>query len=265
MVKFLALQALFCSLLFAASATLSAQALSADASAARSLFSDESKFIDEKGFVKTKEIVGLLQENGLFDAASFSSSSLNLKFTTSDEISPAIFVKALNFSLDMMGTNIARVNEFSNLSPISYSLIALKSGGIDPVLLAQALDASGFGILEFSRQSGNLVISLEAKDAQIKSGEPIFGEEFVLPRSAGAYFLNTGGASELEIVSNEPSRWVPLVRIYDKNLEQIVSFEVHKAMHKYDLQLPSDAKYVLISDNIDINNIKNDISVKLSK
>ncbi|MCD8213079.1 MAG: hypothetical protein LUC34_03360, partial [Campylobacter sp.] len=134
-----------------------------------------------------------------------------------------------------------------------------------PVLLEEALLENGFGILDFSRQDGNLVVVLDAKDAKISSARIAFEEEAVLRRFGRSYFLDTNGSSALEIISKEPNRWVPLIRIYNKNLEQIANYEEHETMYKYDIELPNDAKYVLIDDNIDINNIKNEIIVKLTQ
>ena len=50
-----------------------------------------------------------------------------------------------------------------------------------------------------------------------------FNEETPLLKSGGTYLVDVAGASGLNIVSNEPNKWVPLVRIYDRNLNQIMS------------------------------------------
>ena len=73
------------------------------------------------------------------------------------------------------------------------------------------------------------------------------------------------GANSLNIISNEPNKWVPLVRIYDKNLNQIDLKRENEIKTNYTINLANDAKYALISYNSDIANIKNEINIKLIK
>ena len=58
---------------------------------------------------------------------------------------------------------------------------------------------------------------------------------------------------------------MPLVRIYDKNLNQIDLKKENEIKTNYTINLANDAKYALISDNSDITNIKNEIIIKLIK
>ena len=92
-----------------------------------------------------------------------------------------------------------------------------------------------------------------------------FNEETPLVKSGGTYLVGVAGASGLNIISNEPNKWVPLVRIYDKNLNQIDLKRENEIKTNYTINLANDAKYALISDNNDINNIKNEIIIKLIK
>ncbi|MCD8213614.1 MAG: hypothetical protein LUC34_06170, partial [Campylobacter sp.] len=121
MVRFLSLQVIFCALLFGTDIIVSAEALSNNASETHKIFTNPNLFINEKGFIKTKDIVDKLRQNGLFDEVSFGSPSLNLKFVANDKILPALFIKAVNSSLNAMGASVARINEVSNLATNSYS------------------------------------------------------------------------------------------------------------------------------------------------
>ena len=58
---------------------------------------------------------------------------------------------------------------------------------------------------------------------------------------------------------------MPLIRIYDKNLNQITAIKEKEIKTTVSINLTTDAKYALISDNADINNIKNEIVIKLIK
>ena len=58
---------------------------------------------------------------------------------------------------------------------------------------------------------------------------------------------------------------MPFVIIFDINLNLIVVKKENQIRSSYSIRLPNDAKYALISDNNDINNIKNEIIIKLIK
>ena len=99
----------------------------------------------------------------------------------------------------------------------------------------------------------------------LKATKVNFDEETPLLKSGGTYFVDVEGASSLDIASKESNRWMPLVRIYDKNLNQIDSIKEEQAKTAVSINLAIGAKYALISDNVDINNIKNEIIIKLIK
>lgn len=221
--------------------------------------------LEKNGSLNVGELVSRLKQAASFDSASFGSNSLNLKFISQEKVPPALFVKSINLALDNANISVARVNSLNNINQISYGVLAVKSGGIDPNLLDETLAQSGFKVLGFDRVDGNLEIFLDAKQMSLKAISVNFNEETPLLKSGGTYLVDVAGASELNIVSNEPNRWVPLVRIYDRNLNQTYIKKENQIRYSYSIILPNDAKYALISDNNDINNIKNEIIIKLIK
>ena len=180
-------------------------------------------------------------------------------------MSKRLLVKSINSTLDDANISISRINSLKNGDQISYGISAIKNGGIDPSLLSLALSQSGFKILGFDRVDGNLEIFLDAQNMILKAAKVNFDEETPLLKSGGTYFVDVEGASSLDIASKESNRWMPLVRIYDKNLNQIDSIKEEQAKTAISINLAIGAKYALISDNVDINNIKNEIIIKLIK
>ena len=260
MVKKTAIFALFSVFAYAFDIATSANALSNGRGAQISL-----ENLEQDGSLNVGELVSRLKQSGSFDSASFNSNSLNLKFTSQEKVPSALFVKSINLALEDANISVARVNSLKNGNEISYGILALKSGGIDPNLLNFTLSKSGFKILGFDRVDGNLEIFLDAKKMNLKAISVNFNEETPLLKSGGTYLVDVAGASGLNIISNEPNKWVPLVRIYDRNLNQIDVKKENQIRSSYSIRLPNDAKYALISDNNDINNIKNEIIIKLIK
>ena len=260
MVKKLAIFLLFSVFSYAFDLNSSASALSSGKDLQISL-----ENLDTNGSLNVGELVSRLKQSSNYDALSFSSNSLNLKFISTQKVPSALFVKSINLALEDANISVARVNSLKNSNEISYGILALKSGGIDPNLLDTTLAQSGFKILGFDRVDGNLDIFLDAKKMSLKAISVNFNEETPLLKSGGTYLVDVAGASGLNIISNEPNKWVPLVRIYDKNLNQIDLKRENEIKTNYTINLANDAKYALISDNNDINNIKNEIIIKLIK
>ena len=260
MVKKAAIFAIFSVFAYAFDIATSANALSNGRGAQISL-----ENLEQDGSLNVGELVSRLKQSGSFDSASFGSNSLNLKFISQEKVPSALFVKSINLALDDANISVSRINSLNNSDQISYGVLAVKSGGIDPNLLDTTLAQSGFKILGFDRVDGNLDIFLDAKKMSLKAISVNFNEETPLLKSGGTYLVDVAGASGLNIISNEPNKWVPLVRIYDKNLNQIDLKRENEIKTNYTINLANDAKYALISDNNDINNIKNEIIIKLIK
>lgn len=260
MVKKAAIFAIFSVFAYAFDIATSANALSNGKGAQISL-----ENLEKDGSLNVGELVTRLKQTASFDSASFGSNSLNLKFISQEKVPSALFVKSINLALDDANISISRINSLNNSDQISYGLLAIKNGGIEPNLLDTTLAQSGFKILGFDRVDGNLEIFLDAKKMSLKAISVNFNEETPLLKSGGTYLVDVAGANGLNIISNEPNKWVPLVRIYDKNLNQIDLKRENEIKTNYTINLANDAKYALISDNTDINNIKNEIIIKLIK
>ena len=257
MVKKLAIFLLFSVFSYAFDLNSSANALSSGKDLQISL-----ENLDTNGSLNVGELVSRLKQSSNYDALSFSSNSLNLKFISTQKVPSALFVKSINLALEDANISVARVNSLKNGNEISYGILALKSGGIDPNF---TLSKSGFKIIGFDRLDGNLALYLDAKNMSLDASKVNFNEETPLVKSGGVYIVDVAGASSLNIISNEPNKWVPLVRIYDKNLNQIDLKRENEIKTNYTINLANDAKYALISDNSDITNIKNEIIIKLIK
>lgn len=260
MVKKAAIFAIFSVFAYAFDIATSANALSNGKGAQISL-----ENLEKDGSLNVGELVTRLKQAASFDSASFGSNSLNLKFISQEKVPSALFVKSINLALDDANISISRINSLNNSDQISYGLLAIKNGGIDPNLLDTTLAQSGFKILGFDRLDGNLALYLDAKNMSLDASKVNFNEETPLVKSGGVYIVDVAGASNLNIISNEPNKWVPLVRIYDKNLNQIDLKRENEIKTNYTINLANDAKYALISDNNDITNIKNEIIIKLIK
>ncbi|QCD50091.1 hypothetical protein CCAL_0159 [Campylobacter californiensis] len=224
-------------------------------------------FINANGAINVVAITNELKSKNIFDARSFSSSSLNLDFFTEDEISATLFIKALNFSINSMGGIVANINKFANSNGLTYGVTVVKRDGIDPVLLDENLKLSGFKTLGFDRKDGALLVLLNGKNLNIPAGIAQINEnnELILERLSSAFFLNTNGANSVSITSLAPNRWMPDIRIYDKNLVQISHFQEYAIAQKYEITLPSNASYMLLGDSVDISNIKKEIVIKFIK
>ena len=269
MVKFkaaLAVAALFFVQILAADAVNSGAALSQNFARASEILSGQN--LSSKNRLDVAKIVQILKQNALFDAVSFSSPTLNLKFKTAAQTPAALFIKGVNLSLKTLGAQMLRVSEVGNFEPKIYGGVVAKNGGIDPVSLANAFSANGVFITEISRESGALAVTLDFTEANL-AGEQNTAASFdaliPLAKSNSPYFINLNGAKSLQISSSEQNSWMPQIFVYDKNLVQITKFEETEVKSEFASDLPTGAKYVIIGDIVDMGNIKNELVIKLAK
>ena len=180
MVKKLAIFLLFSVFSYAFDLNSSANALSSGKDLQISL-----ENLDTNGSLNVGELVSRLKQSSNYDALSFSSNSLNLKFISTQKVPSALFVKSINLALEDANISVARVNSLKNSNEISYGILALKSGGIDPNLLNFTLSKSGFKIMGFDRFDGNLALYLDAKNMSLDASKVNFNEETPLVKSGG--------------------------------------------------------------------------------
>ena len=94
MVKKAAIFALFSVFAYAFDIATSANALSNGRGAQISL-----ENLDTNGSLNVGELVSRLKQSSNYDALSFSSNSLNLKFISTQKVPSALFVKSINFTI----------------------------------------------------------------------------------------------------------------------------------------------------------------------
>ena len=104
MVKKLAIFLLFSLFSYAFDLNSSANALSSGKDLQISL-----ENLDTNGSLNVGELVSRLKQSSNYDALSFSSNSLNLKFISTQKVPSALFVKSINLALEDANISVARV------------------------------------------------------------------------------------------------------------------------------------------------------------
>lgn len=219
----------------------------------------------QNGFLDVEKIVENLKISKEFDFKSFGSNIINFVFKTDDIFSPKLFVKAVSLSILEFKSKIVRVNEYTKGDEILYALTLLKDGGFDMVEFCHKLENNGLFVKNFDRQDGEFIINLDAKNAKLNLFTPNFEDENFVQKSFSEYFIATNGAKFISINPKEKSSWLPLIYIYDKDLNLIQKFEKHEPAYDVELELDALSQYVLVTDNININNIKGGLILKLQR
>ncbi|MBR8465484.1 hypothetical protein KDE13_03800 [Campylobacter sp. faydin G-140] len=189
---------------------------------------------------------------------------MSVKFVTSDSVSPKLFIKAIEHSLNKISVSIESVDEFINLDVISYLVEVEAQNSINVAMIQNALSKNGLNTTNTSFQNGRVVLNLDAKNINIKGDAEAIDGKVRLTRSNVPYLLNVRNFNKAQIVSDEPNTWIPLIRLYDNNFNKVAKLQEFSIHSNYDVNL-SGARYMLLGDNISMNNIKNEIVVKLIK
>ncbi|MCR4942754.1 MAG: hypothetical protein K5978_08215 [Campylobacter sp.] len=193
--------------------------------------------------------------------AYINSRHLNISFNSTNAVSPKIFVKAILQSLVNFGANIEDINELSLGDELVYSLSLDKTDGFNMQELKKQLERNSLFLKDIQINQNALKISLDASMAKISSIELKPGEENILDRSNTAYFVGVDKFETIKIRPRGTSMWFALIYGFDKNLSHLFTIKKDEMSNEIRLNL-NGAKYLLISDKVDINNIKGGLILK---
>lgn len=193
----------------------------------------------------------------------FSSEFVTLNFNAKNANSKTLLVKAINLSLDEINARVAFINEFSN-EPFFYSLNLWRDKSLDLNKIYANFIKHGIKISNIAKSPDVFDFTLDAKNLKIAILEPKFNEPVVLDRANSSYFINLNNATKLTITPTQSSEWLSLIRLYDDNLNQIELIQKDSPVARLELDLRG-ASYALISDSIDINNIKGGLTLNFKK
>jgi len=213
----------------------------------------------KKDRLDSVKVVSTLKDNGLLKLFFDSPQELKLNFKTNG--SPLFFVKIMGDTLRNMGyyRYVTRASNLDN-SEFTWNIVLTSEYATDPVALQMQLKKSGSKIIDIERFSANewtYVIDIDRGYLDIKTLRS--GKVLKLRRSLYSHWLNISKIHKLTIQSSKRNKWYPYIAYYDSSLHLLKVLKEDKITKKIVLDIPTNAKYVKISDLYTLKNVKDEL------
>jgi len=220
------------------------------------IFSPKSNYYDGDR-INSVKVVQTLKENGLLDLFFKKPRELNLSFKTSG--APLFFVKIMGDALGNIGYYRYVTKESTlNSSEFIWTISLTAEYATDPLILQKELQKSGCKIIDLHRNSAtDWSYVIDMRDGYLNLRTLQNGGEVRLRRSLYAHWLDISKIDKLKIYSSSRNNWYPYIAYYDSSLHLLKVLRTDEKSRRLTLSIPTDAKYIKISDIYTLKNIKN--------
>ena len=229
------------------------------------IFKDEQKFyIGSK--VDIHKVLSTLKDNNLLHLDFKRSRELHLSFAT-EQNSPLIFIKMVQNTLNTLGYNTPSTEKvMRDYSGFMWKVILKTSSAVDPLLLANELIKQGCYISKMKRYSKvNWRYNINISDIDIVKKDTEFNKKFYLKKPLNPYWIDVENAKTVVISSSRANSWHPYIVFYDRDLKVLDTISKELKSYNERLSIPTDTKYVKISDIYTLENLKRGLSIYISK
>jgi hypothetical protein len=222
------------------------------------IFSPKSDYIIGER-VNTVKVIETLKENGLLILFFKKPRELKLSFTTSG--SPLFFVKIMGDTLRNIGY-YQYVTQESNLnnSEFTWQITLNSEYATDPIILQRELKKSGCSIVDVQRNSPtDWSYSIDMSSGYLNAEQLLQGQEVDLKRSLYAHWLDVSQITKLKIYSSVRNDWYPFIVYFDSSLHLLKVIKRDRRTRRINLNIPSNAMYMKISDLYTLKNIRDSL------
>ena len=229
----------------------------------RILFKNESSFLDENGNVDDIKVLEQLKDSGLLKLFYNTPQQLNLSFYTKNDA--LIFMRVINETLSSMGYNYFLTKRaLKNIDGFMWEIIISTEHIVDPIIFSNKLKLRGCFLESIDRVTQSEwkykintdFIKIEAK--KIEANTTVKLKKPIKP-----YWVDVEGMDSISFVSKIADKWHPKIVFFDEKLHIVRDYKKEKVSNRLKLKIPTDAKYVKISDIYTLDNIKRGISIYL--
>ena len=227
-----------------------------------SLFANEAAFRDSRGNIDYERVTEVLRQNGLLKLNYSDGANMTLGFESVG--SPLLLMKVVSDALSNMGYKYFLTSSIENTPKmVRWSVFVSSRALVSPgALYTELLKANAYikGIARVGQFDFAYVIDLSK--ARIKTQEYV--PDAAPKRPLEAYFYRVSGASAVEINAQAADSWVPLVRVFDSNLNLIKQIKESEKRSNLNVELPANAAYIRIDDAFSLENIKRGLSIRIN-
>ncbi len=229
------------------------------------IFKDESKF-KTRGRVDLLKVTKTLKENDLLDLKFPSTTKIKLNFATKQN-EALLFVKLIKDTLISLGYNHPLTTmAIRDKGGFLWQITLNTSKMIDPYSLVKELEKRNAVVTDIIRYSkSNYRYNIDTSNTHLKTVALEPNQETKLKKPLHPYWIDVEGAKSITLKSLGGNNWHPYIIFYDHDLKIITNYTKERKSYNITLKIPSNAKYIKISDLYALINLKRGLIVKITK
>lgn len=225
------------------------------------IFEPKSGYFNDERLDSVK-VIQTLKDNGLLNLFFDRPQTITMSFSTDG--SPVFFVKLLADTLRSIGYYRYITKEsHMNASEFVWSIELTSEYAIDPLIFRKELSKRGCDIVDISsNKSTSWSYQIDMKNAHLNVLKLSPTDNIKLERSIYEKWLDVSELSKIVISSNYGNTWYPYISFYDRSLRILKVNKIDKKTSKLNVDIPTDAIYIKISDLYTLKNIKNGLNIQ---
>jgi len=202
------------------------------------------------------KVVKTLKENGLLELFFDKPKEIQLHFKTSGY--PLFFVKLMSDTLRNIGYyRYVTTSSSLSSSAFEWNIAFTSEYATDPIILQNELKKAGCDIIDIQRDTSvSWTYTIDMSHAFLNLTHLQAGKEVELKHSLYAHWLDCSEIESLSIKSTRRNKWYPYIAFYDFSLHLLKVDKKDKKHSFLNLNIPSQAKYIKISDIYTLKNVK---------
>ncbi len=203
--------------------------------------------------------VKYLQDNGLIELFFDKPTTIHPTFIFKNN-NPILETKILYKTLNYMGYYYFYPTHISKKETYSITLEMKSTHYIDPLLFINTISQNGCNVVDISK-SKNYTYKIDCENAYLNTIKVVDKNVKIL-NAKGIYFINPNGYKKIKISTSKFDKWYPYIVFFDKNLNILNIISKHIHQKNIILNIPSECKYIKISDTFTKENFKRGIQIK---
>lgn len=236
-------------------------------------------FTNEKAFYKDNDIdvvkiLTALKNNGLLTLKLAKPSNVSVTFRLNTikqtDKNPSFTFLAYSASniLSSIGYSYFYVTEATkadNKVTLTYTLNA--ESNIDPIVMTTNLVKRGYKIIDVNRYSTtHWIYDISLMNSNIMTAKALNKGSNTLTQINGKYWLTFTNIGKLQITPKDNTdAWYPKILIFDNDMNPLDVIMLTDSKTTYTLDLPTQTRHILITDNYNSNILRNGINIDFTQ
>jgi hypothetical protein len=229
------------------------------------LFRKEGKFLINNKSIDFIKVLKVLKRNGLLKLFFNNRRDFSVTFNTSTA-EHLFFMKIIINSLSKIGYEFIFTEYIKKTSDkMSWKISFNSEYTIDPLIFINELNKTGCIINDLSLDgTGSWIYNIDTSKSFLQNVKRVSVDNKVtLKDGKNDYMLSLKNGTEIVIRSSRLNNWYPNIVFFDNKLNILDNIREYKIVKKISLNIPTNTKYIKVSDMFTRKNISRGLKVTI--